>query len=445
MSEQPTIAEQAVIGAILIDPELIKECSLQEEHFYESQHKIIFQAMLTLEQNDTPPDLVAVVTVLSESLEQIGGVAYLSDLMNAVATTSNFKYYEELTLEHFRKRAAIKLTEQFYNEANDETISSLITDLQQLQELTMKKQHRTKNEILIDVVNTMHDPTDEMLGRPSGIMDLDKMTGGWQKQDLIIIAARPSVGKTAFALHMGAVNCRKGGVTIFFSLEMADKQLAIRLISAEGKIDGMKWKNPTRLFSAADYRQAVNAIGAIEKWDVEIIDNPSIKVTEIRSKLGEMKRRYPNRDLLVIIDYLQLIQSPNKRGENRQQEVSDISRSLKAIARELDVPIIALSQLSRKVETRQVKRPMMSDIRESGSIEQDADIIAFLYRDDYYDNETEQQNKIEIIVAKQRNGPVGTVEALFEKEYGRFLNLAKSRANEEKNEMEDGEWERFGN
>jgi replicative DNA helicase len=225
---------------------------------------------------------------------------------------------------------------------------------------------------------------------------------------------------------------------------MADRQLAIRWISAEGRIDGMKWKNPTRFFSATDYRQAVNAIGAIEKWDMEIIDNPSIKVSEIRSKLSEIKRRYPNRDHLVIIDYLQLIQPSSKRGENRQQEVSEISRSLKAMARELDVPIIALSQLSRKVEARQVKRPMMSDIRESGSIEQDADIVAFLYRDDYYDNETDQPNKIEIIVAKQRNGPVGTVEALFEKEYGRFVNLATSIATE-KNKKEAGKWEKSSN
>ncbi|WP_332696987.1 replicative DNA helicase [Halalkalibacter lacteus] len=430
MSEHPSVAEQAVIGAILLEPELIKECSLQEEQFYEARHEIIFQAMRALEQSETPPDIVAVVTMLRDVLDSIGGVAYLSDLMNAVATTSNFKHYEELILEHVRKRSAMKLTEQFHNEANDESIDTLITELQQIQELTIKKQHRTKKEILADVVETLHEPTEDLLGRPSGIIDLDKMTGGWQKQDLIIIAARPSVGKTAFALQMGAVNCRRGGVTTFFSLEMADRQLAIRWINAEGRIDGMKWKNPTRFFSAADYRQAVNAIGAIEKWDMEIIDNPSIKVSEIRSKLSEIKRRYPNRDHLVIIDYLQLIQPSNKRGENRQQEVSEISRSLKAMARELDVPIIALSQLSRKVESRQEKRPMMSDIRESGSIEQDADIVAFLYRDDYYDKETDQPNKIEIMVAKQRNGPVGTVEVLFEKEYGRFVNLAKSIAAE---------------
>ncbi|GAE27617.1 replicative DNA helicase [Halalkalibacter wakoensis JCM 9140] len=426
MSEHPSVAEQAVIGAILLEPELIKECSLQEEHFYEARHKIIFQTMRALEKSETPPDLVAVVTMLRDVLESVGGVAYLSDLMNAVATTSNFKHYEELILEHVRRRSAVKLTEQFYSEANDETIDTLITELQQIQELTIKKQHRTKKEILADVADTMHELTEDLTGRPSGIIDLDKMTGGWQKQDLIIVAARPSVGKTAFALHIGAVNCRKGGVTTFFSLEMADKQLAIRFINAEGRIDGVKWKNPTRFFSADDYQQAANAIGAIEKWDMEIIDNPSIKVSEIRSKLSEIKRRYPNREHLVIIDYLQLIQPSSKRGENRQQEVSDISRSLKAMARELDVPIIALSQLSRKVESRQVKRPMMSDIRESGSIEQDADIVAFLYRDDYYDHDTDQPNKVEIIVAKQRNGPVGTVEALFEKEYGRFVNLAKA-------------------
>lgn len=426
MSEHPSVAEQAVIGAILLHPELIKECQLQEEHFYESRHKVIFREMRALERTDTPPDLVAVVTFLSDSLASVGGVVYLADLVNAVATTSNVKYYEELTLEQFRKRSAVKLAEQFSDEASDETISTLITELQQIQELTIKKQHRTKKEILVEVVEFMHQSSDGMMGRPSGITDLDQMTGGWQKQDLIIVAARPSVGKTAFALQLGAVNCRQGGVTTFFSLEMADRQLAIRWINAAGRIDGMKWKNPTRFFSATDYHQAVQAIGEIEKWDVEIVDNPSIKVTDIRSKLVEIKRRYPNRDHLVIIDYLQLIQPSSKKGENRQQEVSEISRTLKAMARELDVPIIALSQLSRKVESRQAKRPMMSDIRESGSIEQDADLVAFLYRDDYYETESEQQNIIEIIVAKHRNGPVGTVEALFEREYGRFINLAKT-------------------
>lgn len=443
MSEHPTVAEQAVIGSILLHPDLIKECHLQEEHFYESRHKVIFRAMRVLERSDTPPDLVAIVTYLGEAIDSVGGVVYLADLVNAVATTSNVKYYEELTLEQFRKRSAIQLVEQFPDEASDETISTLITELQQIQELTIKKQHRTKKEILIEVVESMHRSTDGMMGRPSGITDLDQMTGGWQKQDLIIVAARPSVGKTAFALQLGAVNCRKGGVTTFFSLEMADRQLAIRWINAEGRIDGMKWKNPTRFFSATDYHQAVHAIGEIEKWDIEIVDNPSIKVTDIRSKLVEIKRRYPNRDHLVIIDYLQLIQSSSKKGENRQQEVSEISRALKAMARELDVPIIALSQLSRKVEARQVKRPMMSDIRESGSIEQDADIVAFLYRDDYYESESKQQNKIEIIVAKHRNGPVGTVEALFEREYGRFINLAKTSTHQIK--TEERTWERSRN
>lgn len=425
MSEQTSYSEQAVLGAIFIAPELIKECSLETEHFFEKRHQIIFQTMHNLEQVDTPPDLVAVVTSLGDTLEQVGGVAYLSDLMNAVATTSNFKHYEELVLEAFRKREAIKRAQQFHDEANDETISSLITELQHIQELTIKKKHRTKKEILMDVVATLNEQTDEMTGRPSGIIDLDKMTGGWQKQDLIIVGARPSVGKTAFALHMGAMNCRKGGITTFFSLEMPDKQLAIRWINSEGRIDGMKWKNPTKLFTATDYSQAVQAIAAIEKWDFEMIDNPSLKVAEIRSKLSEIKRRYPDRDHLVIIDYLQLIHPSSKREENRQQEVSAISRSLKAIARELDLPIIALSQLSRKVESRQVKRPMMSDIRESGSIEQDADVVAFLYRDDYYESDSDQPNKIEIILAKQRNGPIGTVEALFEKEYGRFGNLSR--------------------
>ncbi|GAE27005.1 replicative DNA helicase [Halalkalibacter wakoensis JCM 9140] len=421
MSEIAREAEQAVLGSILINPELIKECSLDQEHFFERRHQILFRAMRHLEKSEKPVDTINLVTILGETLVNTGGFEYIVDLSNSVATTANFVYHEELVLEAFRIREASKKAKTFTESSSDEGIGELVEDLQSIMELTKKKKYRSKKDILMDVVDRIHSPKAELTGIPSGLFELDRMTGGWQKQDLIIVAARPSIGKTAFALNMGGTNCRKGGVTTIFSLEMQDVQLAFRFLSAEGNIDGQKWKNPSKLFSSEDYRKATNAISGMEKWDLEIVDDAGLTVSDIRSRMREIKRKYPDKDHLIIIDYLQLIRGKGK--ENRQQEVSEISRSLKALAREMDMPVIALSQLSRGVESRQDKRPMMSDIRESGSIEQDADVVAFLYRDDYYDKESENQNIIEIILAKQRNGPIGTVEAAFIKEYGKFVNL----------------------
>lgn len=427
-------AEQSIIGSLLYTPELIKECILLQEHFAERRHQILFRGLRALEKKDKPVDIVNLVTILGDAISSVGGFEYISDLVNAIASTANFSYHEELVLEAYRIREAVKKAKEFEDDASDDGINELISELQAIQEASARKKSREKHEILMDVVERMHAPAVEMTGVPSGLIDLDKMTGGWQKQDLIIIAARPSMGKTAFALNIGATNCRKGGITTVFSLEMPDTQLVFRWLSAEGNIDGHKWRNPSRMFSSQDYSKATSAIGVIEKWDFEIEDDAGITVSDIRARMTEIKRKYPDQDHLVIIDYLQLIRSARggkSRGENRQQEVSEISRSLKALARELDMPVVALSQLSRGVESRQDKRPMMSDIRESGSIEQDADVIAFLYRDDYYDKESENQNIVEIIIAKQRNGPIGTVETAFIKEYGKFVNLDRQYSGQE--------------
>ncbi|MCK0471419.1 replicative DNA helicase [Halalkalibacter sp. APA_J-10(15)] len=422
-------AEQAVIGAILIEPELIKETAIQPEQFYDPKHQIIFNTMRDLEMREKPCDIVGVITALEQTLSQIGGVDYISSLSNAVATTANFNYHNDLVLESYRIRTASKLALSFNDNASDEGITDLINQLQEVQDSTIRKKQRSKLEILADIAESMNTEVKGLTGCTTGIVDLDRMTGGWQKQDLIIVAARPSVGKTAFALNMGSAHCKQNGVTTIFSLEMSDVQLVKRLLSAEGNVDGHKWRNPHRWFSSSDYQKATNAIGTMEKWDIEIIDDVGINTNDIRSHMMSIMRKYPDRDHLVIIDYLQLIRSSKKRSENRQQEVSEISRNLKALARELNIPVIALSQLSRGVESRQDKRPMLSDIRESGSIEQDADVVAFLYRDDYYDKESESQNIIEIILSKQRNGAVGTTEAAFIKEYSKFVNLDRKYSN----------------
>src|SRR5690606_29971 len=260
-------------------------------------------------------------------------------------------------------------------------------------------------------------------GIPSGFPDLDKMTSGFQRNDLIIVAARPSVGKTAFALNIAQnVGVRAKETVAIFSLEMSASQLVQRMICAEANVDATRMR--TGYLEGDDWEKLTMAIGSLSEAQIFIDDSPAVTVSEIRAKCRRLKKE---RGLgMILIDYLQLISGRGKAGENRQQEVSEISRTLKQIARELDVPVIALSQLSRGVEQRQDKRPMMSDLRESGSIEQDADIVSFLYRDDYYDKESEKKNIIEIIIAKQRNGPVGTVELVFLKNFNKFVNLDRN-------------------
>ena len=269
----------------------------------------------------------------------------------------------------------------------------------------------------------MHNRVGDITGIPTGFAELDKMTAGFQRNDLIIVAARPSVGKTAFALNIAQNVATKTDENVaIFSLEMGAEQLVMRMLCAEGNIDAQRLR--TGSLTDEDWGKLTMAMGSLSNAGIFIDDTPGVRVKEIRAKCRRLKQEQGGLGM-ILIDYLQLIQGSGRSGENRQQEVSEISRSLKALARELQVPVIALSQLSRGVEQRQDKRPMMSDIRESGSIEQDADIVAFLYRDDYYDKESENKNIIEIIIAKQRNGPTGTVSLAFVKEYNKFVNLER--------------------
>jgi replicative DNA helicase len=271
-----------------------------------------------------------------------------------------------------------------------------------------------------DNIELLHTRKGDVTGIPTGFRDLDKVTAGFQRNDLIIVAARPSVGKTAFALNVAQnVATRANENVAIFSLEMGAEQLVMRMLCAEGNIDAQVMR--TGALQNEDWRKLTMAMGSLSNAGIFIDDTPGIRVNDIRAKCRRLKQEHGLG--MIMIDYLQLIQGPGRSGENRQQEVSDISRSLKGLARELEVPVIALSQLSRGVEQRQDKRPMMSDLRESGSIEQDADIVSFLYREDYYDKETEDQNMIEIIIAKQRNGPTGTVKLAFVKEYNKFVTI----------------------
>lgn len=429
-------AEQAVIGAILIQPEALITAMerVRSEDFYSSGHGRIYEAMIELGEDNQPVDLVTLTAHLQDQglLEEIGGVSYLAKLANAVPTAANVDYYAQIVEEKSMLRRLIRTATNIVTDgyANAEDVGVLLSDAEKkILEISNRRSSSgfiSIRDVLMEVfekVEFLYTNKGGTTGIPSGFVDLDKMTAGFQRSDLIIVAARPSVGKTAFALNVAQnVGVRAKETVAIFSLEMSAAQLVQRIICAEANVDATRMR--TGSLEGDDWEKLTMAIGALSEAQIFIDDTPGITVADIRAKCRRLKKE---RGLgMILIDYLQLIQGRGKGGENRQQEVSEISRTLKMIARELEVPVIALSQLSRGVEQRQDKRPMMSDLRESGSIEQDADIVAFLYRDDYYDKESEKKNIIEIILAKQRNGPVGTVELVFLKNFNKFVNLDRS-------------------
>lgn len=426
-------AEQAVIGAIFLRPDAFSTASelLIASDFYRVSHQRIFQAMTTLSDKGEPIDLVTVTTLLSneQTLDEAGGVAYLTDVASSVPTAANIAYYSKMVEEKALLRRLIRtatdiVTTTFEKESEvDDLLNEAEKSILEVSNRKNASAFKAIKDVLIDVyddIEQLNQNNAEVTGVPTGYRDLDKITSGFQKNDLIIIAARPSVGKTAFALNIAQnVATKTDGNVAIFSLEMGAEQLVSRMLCAEGNIDSQRLRTGNLL--ADDWGKLTMAMGSLSNAGIYIDDSPGIRVSEIRSKCRRLKQEHGLG--MIIIDYLQLISGSESSKENRQQEVSEISRSLKGLARELEVPLIALSQLSRGVEQRQDKRPMMSDLRESGSIEQDADIVGFLYRDDYYDTESEQQNIIEIIISKQRNGPTGTVELAFVKEYNKFVDL----------------------
>ncbi|ESU34541.1 DNA helicase [Bacillus sp. 17376] len=426
-------AEQAVLGAIFLEPSALTLASeiLLPEDFYRVAHQKIFNVMLDLNDKGRAIDLVTVTEHLASSklIEDVGGVSYLSELAASVPTAANIEYYarivEEKSLLRRLIRTASGIAEDGY--MREDEVEALLAEAEKnIMEVAQRKGgeafHNIKDVLVrtYDNIEEMHNSKGVVTGLETGFIELDRITAGFQRNDLIIVGARPSVGKTAFALNIAQNVAKKTGENVaIFSLEMGAEQLVMRVLCAEGNIDAQRLR--TGSLTDEDWGKLTMAMGSLSNTGIFIDDTPGVKITDIRSKCRRLKQEHGLG--MIMIDYLQLILGSGRGGENRQQEVSEISRSLKQLARELKVPVIALSQLSRGVESRQDKRPMMSDIRESGSIEQDADVIAFLYRDDYYDQESEDKNIIEIIVAKQRNGPVGTVKLAFVKEYNKFVNI----------------------
>ncbi|OXM84590.1 replicative DNA helicase [Paenibacillus rigui] len=433
-------AEQAIIGAVLLSNEAILNAMdrLLPEDFFQSAHRIIFESMLELwdaAETETPIDLVTLAAHLNQrgQLEHIGGITYLSELSQATPTAANIDYYAKLVLDASLDRMTRAGMKRIY-ENSDLTAAEMAEQAQRVAEEIAERSAANKGGFkpFKEAAMRVYDRVEQSYTQPaaggvtgisSGYPDLDKMTSGFQPQDLVIVGARPSVGKTAFALNVAQAAGKTSGETIaIFSLEMSAEQLVQRMISAEGNVDASRLR--TGHLEGDDWEKMTMAIGTLSDAHIYIDDSPGVTVNDIRSRCRQLKKETGSLGL-ILIDYLQLISSAG-RSENRQQEISKISRTLKQIARELDTTVIALSQLSRGVEQRQDKRPMMSDLRESGSIEQDADIVAFLYRDDYYDKESEKKNVIEIIIAKQRNGPVGTVELAFLKNFNKFVSLDRT-------------------
>ncbi|WP_153126917.1 replicative DNA helicase [Peribacillus tepidiphilus] len=428
-------AEQAVLGAIFLEPSSLTLASeiLIPEDFYRTSHQKIFSVMLSLNDHGKAVDLITVTEELSasKSLEDVGGITYLSELASSVPTAANIEYYarivEEKSLLRRLIRTATNIAQDGYT--REDEVEVLLSEAEKsIMDVAQRKNagaFQNIKDILVrtyDNIEVLANRKGDITGIPTGFTELDRMTAGFQRNDLIIVAARPSVGKTAFALNIAQNVATKTDENVaIFSLEMGAEQLVMRMLCAEGNINAQNLR--TGSLTDEDWRKLTMAMGSLSNAGIYIDDTPGVRISDIRSKCRRLKQEHGLG--MILIDYLQLIQGSGRSGENRQQEVSEISRSLKALARELQVPVIALSQLSRGVEQRQDKRPMMSDIRESGSIEQDADIVAFLYRDDYYDKETENKNIIEIIIAKQRNGPVGTVQLAFVKEYNKFVNLER--------------------
>ncbi|SFI36957.1 replicative DNA helicase [Selenomonas ruminantium] len=426
-------AEQAVLGAMLIKKEAIiavQEILLPDD-FYREAHRIVYEAMLELSGNDEAVDLVTLTEQLrkSEKLEKIGGLPFITQLANAVPTAANVTYHAKIVKEKAELRNLINAATEIAGAAYEDTdnVENIMDEAEKKILAVANRQNGGAFESMKSIVmrtferiNVLYESKGGLTGISSGFKDLDTLTAGLQKSDLILVAARPSMGKTAFTLNIASYVGLHGHSVAFFSLEMSKEQLMQRMLCSEGGIDASRLR--TGQLDEGEWNHLVETADKLSRAPIYIDDTAGITVMDLRSKARRLKAEH-GLDL-IIIDYLQLMQGrPSKNSDNRQQEISEISRSLKALARELDVPVIALSQLSRSVESRQVKKPMLSDLRESGSLEQDADIVMFLYREDYYDKDTENKNITEIIVAKHRNGPVDSISLFFQKEFTKFRDL----------------------
>ena len=437
-------AEQAVLGAIFLDAEALVEAMAQIEpqDFYRRAHQIIFRSMIALNDRNENIDIITLKSQIESenTLEDVGGISYLTELSQVTPTASGVAHYAKIVKDKSTLReliqAATKIVKEGYSQEG--SVEEIVEAAEKGILNVSEKRNSTGFQAISDVLNSTMEHIDrlsqqneEITGLPTGYPELDKMTAGLQPEELIILAARPAVGKTAFALNIAQnIGTRTDRSVAIFSLEMGAESLVNRMLCAEGTIEAGHLR--TGQLTEQEWHNLIMAMGSLSNTSIFIDDTPGIKVSEIRARCRRLAQEKGNLGL-ILIDYLQLIEGSGR--ESRQQEVSEISRKLKKLAKELKVPVIALSQLSRSVEQRQDKRPVLSDIRESGSIEQDADIVAFLYREDYYQRQGTEEDKneeeqavndvIEVIIEKNRSGARGTVELLFKKEYNKFASISR--------------------
>ena len=430
-------AEQSVIGSMIMDREAIVVASemISGDDFYNKSYGVLFDSMVELNDQGQPVDVVTLQNRLKEKdvPPEVASLEFIRDLITAVPTSANIKYYATIVSEKAVLRKLIRLTEEIANNCYSEK-----DGLEVILEDTEKRvfdlvQRRNTGDFVpirevvmnaMDKIEKASHSNGNVTGIATGFIDLDYRTAGMQPSDLVLIAARPSMGKTAFVLNIAQyVAFHSGECVAIFSLEMSKEQLVNRLFAMESKVDSQHLR--TGNLSDLEWEKLIESAGMIGQSKLIIDDTPGISIAEMRSKCRKFKLEMDLK--MVIIDYLQLMSGSGRGNESRQQEISDISRSLKALARELQVPVIALSQLSRAVEQRPDHRPMLSDLRESGAIEQDADVVMFIYRDDYYNPDTEKKGIAEINIAKQRNGPIGTINLGWKPELTRFVNMAKEQ------------------
>jgi len=428
-------AEQSVIGSMLMDREAIITASeiVTADDFYQHQYGVMYESMVELFNEGKPVDLVTLQNRLKEKdvPPEVSSLEFVRDIITTVPTSANVKYYATIVKEKAVLRRLIRVNEEIANDCylGRDSLETILADTEK--KIFDLLQSRSSGDfvpirqVALNVLENIEKASktkETVTGVPTGFIDLDYKTSGFQPSDFILIAARPSMGKTAFVLNVvDHVAVKKGIPCMVFSLEMSKEQLVNRMLSMESNVDSQKLRTGT--LTDSDWDAVVEGVGIIGGSKLIIDDTPGISISELRSKCRKMKLEHGLG--MVIIDYLQLMTGSGKSSDNRQQEISEISRSLKALAREMQAPVVALSQLSRACETRTDHRPMLSDLRESGAIEQDADVVMFLYRDDYYNKDSEMKDMAEVIIAKQRNGPIGTVNLVWMPQYTKFANATR--------------------
>lgn len=430
--------ERAVIGSMLMNPDVIEDVVVEvsPEDFYGKQYGILFETMCDMYNRGEPVDLLTLQSRLStmDVPQDMAGIDFIRGLLESVSNSANVLYYAKIVKDKSTLRRLIKFNEEIENNcyAEKEEVSTIMADAQQrIFALAQEKEKKDFTPIRQLVISTMEKieaatkTNGTVTGIPTGFTDLDFMTSGFHNSDFILIGARPAMGKTAFVLNIAEYMAVKKNITVaIFSLEMSDEQLVNRLFALESHVNSQKLRSGD--LEDSDWEKLIESANMLGNSNLIIADTPNISIAELQSKCRRYKAEH---DLgIVIIDYLQLM-TGSGRAESRQQEISSISRSLKGLARELNIPVIALSQLSRDVEKRPDHRPMLSDLRESGAIEQDADMVMFLYRDDYYHEDSEKKNVADVIIAKQRNGSIGTVELAWLPDYTKFANLERKNKN----------------